>query len=95
MKLVVVIYSGTEAERVSETLDRVGAGYTRLDGAHGSGTSGRREGTRAWPGGSTVWFAAVPAQMATVLTEAIATTAGTLPAGERLRAVVLPVDTFI
>lgn len=60
MKLVVVIYSGASAERVSETLDRVGAGYTRLDGAHGSGTTGRREGTRAWPGGNTVWFTAVP-----------------------------------
>lgn len=95
MKLVVVIYSGAGAEQVSETLDRMGAGYTRLDGAHGSGASGRREGTRAWPGGNTVWFTAVPAESADALTEALATTAGTLPAGERLRAVVLPVDTFI
>ncbi len=95
MRLVVVIYSGVSAERVSETLDRVGAGYTRLDGAHGSGMTGRREGTRAWPGGNTVWFTAVPAESADALTSAIATTAGTLPVGERLRAVVLPVEAFI
>lgn len=95
MRLVLVIYSGSTPDRVTDALELAGVGYTRLDGAHGSGASGRREGTRAWPGGSTVWFTAVPREAADSLTAAIAATAATLPEGERLRAAVMPVEQFI
>ena len=93
MRLLLIIYSGESPERVTELLDhhRV-EGYTRLPEARGSGQSGRRLGTRAWPGSSTVFFSIVPAAEEASVVGAIRKQANLLPASERLHVAVMPVD---
>jgi hypothetical protein len=70
-------------------------GYTEIDRAAVAGRTGRRLGTRAWPGESTVLFTLVKAEDVLTITQAISTEAKTLPAGERLHLAVLPVETVV
>lgn len=96
MKLILLVYGGSTPDRVVAMLERCPtAAWTRLDDAHGVGASGRREGTRAWPGGNTLFFTTVPVETADRLLGLIRAEAAALPEGERLRAAVLPVETFI
>lgn len=93
MRMLLVIYAGDTPSRVTEVLDRFQVeGYTELPGARGSGQTGPRLGTRAWPGGSTVFFTMVPRAEATPVVEAFAEEARRLPDGERLHVAVLPVE---
>jgi hypothetical protein len=95
MKMLMVVYSGPEPQRISSVLDRQRAGgYSQFAGIHGVGTSGRREGTRAWPGDSTMFVSVVPADATAALLDALRELAGQLPPGERLHAAVLPTETF-
>jgi hypothetical protein len=94
MKMLLIIYSGTHPERVSRLLDRHGGGYTEFSNAHGSGATGRREGSRAWPGTSWIYFSVLPDEDAAALRAALLDEAGALPGGERLHAAVLPADTY-
>ncbi|HEX9166870.1 MAG TPA: hypothetical protein VF862_13235 [Gemmatimonadales bacterium] len=96
MKLLLVIYSGSTPGRVTDLLDRLPVeGYTEIDRAHGAGRTGRRLGTRAWPGESTVLFTLVRAEDVLTITRAISVEAKTLPEGERLHLAVLPVETVL
>jgi hypothetical protein len=93
MKLLLLMYAGENPDRVTALLDRHRVeGYTELPGAFGSGRSGRRMGTRAWPGGNTVFFSLVPADEERLLVTAILEESRRLPKGERLHVVVLPVE---
>jgi hypothetical protein len=95
MKLLLVIYSGSQSQLVPELFDRHQAGgYTELGPVHGSGATGRREGSRAWPGDAAVYFSIVPALQVDSLMQALRARAQELPTGERLHATVLPTDTF-
>ena len=95
MKLVMVVYSGTRPQTVTRLLESHAVrGWTELGGAHGVGTSGRRESTRAWPGDAAVFFSIVDAARADELTTALEAESIALPAGERLHAAVLPVERF-
>jgi hypothetical protein len=95
MKLLLIIYSGSGSRLVPDLLETHQAGgYTRLVPAHGAGETGRREGTRAWPGSAEVYFTAVPADRVAELTEALRAEAGRLSEGERLHAAVMPIETF-
>jgi len=69
-------------------------GYTEFRNAHGAGTTGRREGSRAWPGESTLFFSVVPADRSTELVEMLRGEASGLPAGERVHVAVMPTETF-
>ena len=95
MKMLMLVYSGASPNRVSSLLDghRAG-GWTQFAGVHGAGASGRREGTRAWPGDSTLWVSVLPEEHAPALVDALRHEAGRLPAGERLHVAVLPTETF-
>ena len=93
-KLLLVVYGGDTPHRVTDLLDRHVRGWTELTGAHGAGASGRREGTRAWPGGSAVFFSVADASEADALAASLRREAASLPDGERLHAAVLPVETF-
>ena len=95
MKLLLVIYSGSRPRLVPDLLDahHVG-GYTGLTQAHGTGATGRREGTRAWPGDSTVFFSIVAQEQVAALTAALRHEADGLEPLERLHVAVLPTDTF-
>ncbi len=96
MKLLLIIYSGPDPRLVPQLLETHQAGgYTRLEPAHGAGETGRREGTRAWPGRADVYFSIVPADRVPPLTDALRTEAAALGEGERLHVAVLPTETFV
>jgi hypothetical protein len=69
-------------------------GYTEFRNAHGAGESGRREGSRAWPGESTMFFSVVPEDRSIELVDTLRSEGASLPAGERLHVAVLPTETF-
>jgi hypothetical protein len=95
MKLLLIIYSGSASRLVPDLLESHQAGgYTRLTPAHGAGETGRREGTRAWPGGADVYFTIVAADRVPALAAALRTEANRLDEGERLHVAVLPTETF-
>lgn len=95
MKLVLIMYSGSDPQLVPELLERNGAeGYTEVGRGQGAGASGRREGTRAWPGNASVWFSIVPVAHAEALMAALRAASGALPVGDRLHAAVIPTDAF-
>ena len=95
MKLLMIIYSGQRSHTVASLLEAHQVhGYTELTNAHGAGTTGRREGTRAWPGDARVFFTVIDAARADQLVSSLEVAAGMLPAGERLHAAVMPVERF-
>ena len=93
MKLVLFLYHGPDPERLHGLVHDLGLpGHTDLGEIHGAGSTGRREGTRAFPGGGSAMFSVVaPELVAGVLTAARAMADG-LPSGQRLHAFVLPVE---
>jgi len=92
-KMMVLVYSGPRPERIAELLDRHPVeGYTEIEGAKGAGQTGRRMGTRAWPGASTVFFTAVADDLVPALTRAVHEETEALPSGERLHLMVLPIE---
>ena len=95
MKMLMAVYSGVNPQRVTSLLDRHHAGgYTEFRNAHGAGATGRREGSRAWPGESTLFVSVVPGDQAQALVDSLRAESDQLPAGERLHVAVLPTDTF-
>jgi hypothetical protein len=95
MKMLMPIYSGSNPQRISSLLDEhCAGGYTEFRNVHGAGTTGRREGNRAWPGDSTLFVSVVPERTAATLVEALRDESARLPPGERLHVAVLPTDTF-
>lgn len=95
MKMLVIIYSGTEPERVNAVLDAhpVG-GYTEFGEVRGVGATGRREGSRAWPGRSTLFMSVMSESYAGTVTRELGAVSQGLPDGQRLHVVVLPVEQF-
>ena len=95
MKMLMLVYSGATPSRVASLLDAHHAGgWTEFSGVHGAGATGRREGSRAWPGDSTLFVSVVPADTAAELRDVLRDEAARLPAGERLHVAVLPTETF-
>jgi hypothetical protein len=95
MKMLMVVYAGASPQRVASLLDGHHAGgYTEFRNAHGAGQTGRREGSRAWPGDTTLFVSVVPQERGHELVEALRGEAGALPAGERLHVAVLPTESF-
>jgi hypothetical protein len=95
MKMFWVVYTGSAPDRLAAVLSAHGApGWTRLDHAHGAGTHGRVEGTRAWPGEETVFMAMVPAERVEALAAGLAVAQQQLAVGERMHFAVLPVERF-
>jgi hypothetical protein len=70
-------------------------GYSELLHVHGAGSTGRRAGTRAWPGDAVMYVSIVPAERVEELTAALKDETSVLPGGERLHAAVLPIETFL
>lgn len=96
MKMLMLVYSGPNSQRVTSLLDRHGAtGYTEFRDGRGMGTTGRREGTRAWPGDSSLFLSVVPEAQADSLVATLGVEARGLPSGEHLHVAVLPLETFI
>lgn len=94
-KMLLIIYSGATTQRIAGLLDAHHAGgYTEFRDAHGAGSTGRREGSRAWPGVSTLFLSVVPESTADLLMGALRDEAAHLAEGERLHVAVLPTETF-
>lgn len=95
MKMFLLMYGGPDGTRLPSLLERHGVThYTSFAGGHGAGSSGRREGTRAWPGETTMLVSMVDDDRAGPLADALRAESGQLPAGERLHVAVIPVDHF-
>lgn len=95
MKMFWIIYAGPRTPRVTETLLAHGAaGYTEFPKAHGAGTHGPIQGTRAWPGEETVITSVVVTERAAEVAAGLSALQDTLEAGERLHFAVLPVEQF-
>ncbi len=95
MKMLVVIYGGPRPELVPDVFDRNGVtGWTQLAGGHGAGRTGRREGTRAWPGESQVYFSVANDAIVTTVMAALREQAASAVPGERLHVAELPVERF-
>ena len=95
MKMLMLIYSGLDPDRISSLLDaHQDAGYTEFRNAHGVGGSGRREGSRAWPGASTLFVSVLPDALSNQLVQELRGEATRLPPGERLHVAVLPAESF-
>ena len=95
MRLLMVVYAGETPEVVTARLAASGSGaWTGFSGAHGSGRTGRREGTRAWPGDERVFFSLVADDAAAALRASLADARDALPPGERMHVAVMPVEDF-
>jgi hypothetical protein len=95
MRMLMVVYSGPTPQRIASLLDAHHAGgYTEFRNVHGTGSTGKRESSRAWPGQSTLFVSVLPEPQSELLVETLRTESGRLPAGERLHAAVLPTVTF-
>lgn len=95
MKLFLLMYSGPRPERVPEILERHDVHrWTGYAGGHGAGETGKRAGTRAWPGETTTVLSVVPAANADRIAAALEQEAEALPEGERLHLAVLPIERF-
>lgn len=95
MKMLMLVYTGSEPHRITSLLDRHGVGgYTELHNGHGAGATGRREGSRAWPGESTLLLSVVEEPRSAELVTILRDESGHLPPGERLHVAVLPTETF-
>ena len=95
MKLLMILYSGADPDRVAQLLEQHHArGWTQLAHAHGAGTTGRRDATRAWPGETTVFITVLPAEEAEALSATLRDYGATTDGSERLHVAVLPVERF-
>jgi hypothetical protein len=95
MRMFIMMYSGPSPDRVEAILERHGVhAWTRYTGGTGAGTTGRHQGTRAWPGETTTVMSVVPAANTTALAAALEQEAEALPPGERLHLAVLPIERF-
>ena len=95
VKMLIVVYSGSNPHLISLLLDSHHAGgYTECRNAHGAGSTGRREGSRAWPGESTLFFSVVPADRSEELVDTLREEGARLPPGDRMHVAVLPTETF-
>jgi hypothetical protein len=95
MKLLMLLYTGTDPQRVAAILDEHEVhAFTEIDHAHGRGSTGRVEGTRAWPGETSVLFTVVPDERVVELESALRALAAGASSGERLHVAVLPVEHF-
>jgi len=96
MRLVVVMCAGEHLEEVRRIVDEHEVqGYTEIPDIPGSGATGRRMGTRAWPGTSSIIFTAVPDEMASRLIDDLEAYRARCSPGEGIRAMVLPIDRMI
>lgn len=93
--MLMLVYAGADPRRISSVLDDHHAGgYTTFPGAHGAGATGRREGSRAWPGESTMFVSVIPTDAVARISDSLRAVAAGLPAGERLHVAILPTEAF-
>lgn len=96
MKLVLFLHAGPTGDRLHQVAERLGlAAHTDLGVIHGAGASGRHEGSRAFPGDGRAMFAVIEDARAAALLPDVQRIRDELPAGERLRVLILPVEQML
>lgn len=96
MKTIFIIHAGADEHRIPHLLEKHGArGYTQIGRGIGAGSTGRLEGTRAWPGHATLWLTITPEDQAAILMAALADMKAHLEPGEHLHASVMQTESFI
>ena len=96
MKMVLIICPESRIDEVRELLDDHHLeGYTELSEVRGSGSTGKRLGTRAYPGSSCMVFAVVESSKVEELLTALGEFCTPCSDGEGVRALVLPVEKAI
>jgi hypothetical protein len=94
-RLFFITYSGTHPSLVTDVLKQEQVtGYTCVQEACGEGASGPRQGTRAFPGQTALFFSVVPPDRYEGLVRALKTQAQRMPDGERLHVSTLGVEEF-
>ena len=72
MKLILIFVDADHAADVAGVLERHAiTGYSEIPQVLGKGTTGSKLGTRAFPGSSTLYFAAVQPEAAEALVESL------------------------
>lgn len=95
MKLMLIMYGGPTPKRIEALLDAQHVeGYTELAPGRGAGLTGRMEGTRAWPGATTVLLTAVSVPRAPALLDALRAFKARAEPGEHLHVATLPIDEY-
>lgn len=96
MKLVLFLHVGPAGDRLHRVAEALGlAAHTDLGVVHGAGSSGRHEGSRAFPGDGRAMFAVVDDERADQLGADLARVRDGLPPDERLHAFILPVERML
>ena len=96
MKLVLFLHAGPAGDRLHQVATQLDLpGHTDLGVIHGSGSSGRHEGSRAFPGDGRAMFAVVDDTRAAALLPDVERIRDALPTGERLHAFILPVEQML
>lgn len=95
MRMLVIVYGGPRGDLVPAVLNQNQIrGWTELGKAHGTGQTGRRAGSPAWPGESLVFFSIMDdAQVERVSTALRERRADATP-GERIHVASMPVERF-
>ena len=96
MKMILIICPEARTEDLRKLLDEHHLeGYTELSDVRGAGTTGKRLGTRAYPGSSCMVFVVVEGAKVDELLEALEDFCGRCSDAEGVRALVLPVERAI
>ncbi|HET9066611.1 MAG TPA: hypothetical protein VFN22_12395 [Gemmatimonadales bacterium] len=96
MKLVLFLHAGLSEDRLHQIAEQLALpAHTDLGVIHGSGSSGRHEGSRAFPGSGRAMFAVVEEAHAERLLPDVRRIRDALPPGERLRVLILPVEQML
>jgi nitrogen regulatory protein PII len=92
-KMVLIVCPESRIEDVRQILDEHHLeGYTELDNVRGAGATGKRLGTRAYPGSSSMVMVVIESSRVDELLEALDAFCGRCAEGEGIRAFVLPVE---
>jgi hypothetical protein len=95
MKMLMILYTGDSPHLVSDLLSACGdCPFTEFLGGLGKGHHHRHEGTRAFPGQTTMTVSVLPTDQAEVVSKKLADVARGLPEPDRLHVAVLPVEDF-
>lgn len=95
MKMLMILYTGDSPHLVPDLLIAGGDyPFTEFQDGIGKGEHNRHEGTRAFPGHTTMTVSVLPREKAEAVAKKLVETAKTLPEPDRLHVAVMPVEDF-